>query len=66
MKTKPGHAVMINPKWASVQFTEFRQITKGANKGKIEITIPAQAERKIVVTPNQIKAYPIVTEDENA
>jgi hypothetical protein len=61
MKIKPGHAVMINPTWAKVHFTEFRQIAKGANKGEIEITIPAQPERKIIVTPGQIKAYPIVT-----
>ena len=36
-------------------FTKFREITKGKNKGKIEVTLP---ECKLIINKNQIERYP--------
>ena len=40
-------------------FTEFRQIIKGKNKGKIEVTLPATPSRKVLVDPASIRSYPV-------
>lgn len=40
-------------------FIEFRQIQKGKNRGKVEVTLPAQPSRRIVVEASAIKSYPV-------
>ncbi len=40
-------------------FTEFRQIIKGKDRGKIEVTIPATPSRKVLVDPASIRSYPV-------
>lgn len=36
-------------------FTKYREIKKGTNKGKIEITLP---ECKVIINKNQIERWP--------
>ena len=55
---KPG-SVLIHGKDHTRQFTEFRHIIRGANKGKVEVTLPAVPERKVIVEQWDIAKYPV-------
>lgn len=55
---KPGW-LWYEKKGSFRPFTEFRQIQKGRNKGKVEITLPATPARKVLVDPSSIRSYPV-------
>ena len=55
---KPGW-VWVERKGGYRPFVEFRQITKGTNKGKVEVTLPAVNARKVIIEATSIKRYPI-------
>lgn len=55
---KPGW-VWYEKKGNFRPFTEFRQIQKGKNKGKIEVLLPATPARKVLVDPGSIRSYPV-------
>ena len=57
---RPGW-VWYEKKGSFRPFTEFRQIIKGKNKGKIEVTLPATPSRKVLVDPASIRSYPTQT-----
>ena len=57
---KPGWC-WIKGKHSFRPFTEFRQIIKGKNKGKIEVILPATPSRKVLVDPASIRSYPTQT-----
>lgn len=56
--SKPGRVWIPGDKGKFKPFTEFREIRKGKNKGKIEITIQPSRPKKIVVDPSAIKFFP--------
>ena len=58
MDIKPGW-VWVERKGGYRPFVEFRQITKGANRGKVEVTLPAVNARKVIVEAKSIRRYPI-------
>lgn len=58
-KIKPG-MVWLEGKGMFRPFLQFREIRKGRNTGKIEITLPAQPARKVLVDPSSIRRYPVV------
>lgn len=58
MGTKVGW-VWVEKKGGFRPFTEFRQIQKGRDKGKVEITLPATPSRKVLVDPASIRSYPV-------
>ena len=58
MKTKPGR-VLVRGKDSYRQFTEFRQITRGRNRGMVEITLHPAPARTILVNPWDVRSYPI-------
>lgn len=55
---RPGW-VWYEKKGSFRPFTEFRQIAKGRNKGKVEVTLPATPARKVLVDPASIRSYPV-------
>ena len=57
MTIKPG-SVLIKGKDQFRHFTEFRHIIRGANKGKVEVTLPPVPERRVIVEQWDIKYYP--------
>ena len=58
MPTKPG-SVLIKGKTKWHPFTEFRQIIKGRNRGKVEVVLPPVPERRVIVEPWEISKYPV-------
>ena len=58
MTIKPG-SVLIKGKDQLRQFTEFRHIIRGANKGKIEVILPPVPSRKVIVEQWDIAKYPV-------
>lgn len=56
--TKPGW-VWYEKKGNFRPFTEFRQIAKGKNKGKVEVLLPATPARRVLVDPTSIRSYPV-------
>jgi hypothetical protein len=63
MKTKPGRVYINNKRCGFFPFTEFVQVQRGKDKGKIKVRIPAVPERWQIVSPESIKAYPVVVDD---
>jgi hypothetical protein len=63
MKTKPGRVYLNNKRCGFHPFTEFQQIQRGRDKGKIKVLIPAVSERWQIVSPESIKAYPVMVDD---
>jgi hypothetical protein len=59
MAIKPG-IVWVEKKCGVRYFTEFRQIAKGKHRGMIEVTLPAQPTRRILVDPTAIRRYPVI------
>ena len=55
---KPG-SVLIKGKDHTRQFTTFRHIIRGRHKGKVEVTLPAVPERRVIVEQWDIKHYPV-------
>ena len=58
MSTKPDW-VWVERKGCFKPFTEFRQIAKGKNRGKVEVLLPATPARKVLVDPGSIRSYPV-------
>jgi hypothetical protein len=56
---KTGWVWIEHPKGQFKPFTEFRQIAKGKNRGKVEVTLPATPARKVLVDPASIRSYPV-------
>lgn len=42
-------------------FVEFREIRRGKNAGKFEVTLPAAPARKVIVERGVIKSFPAET-----
>jgi len=40
---------------------EFREIRKGKNAGKFEVTLPAAPSRKVIVERGVIRSFPVET-----
>lgn len=58
-KIVPGWAFLPVKAKNKVPFTEFREIRKGKNKGKIEITVPSRKSYKVKVSTSAITRWPI-------
>lgn len=56
---RPGWVWIEKPKGQFKPFTEFRQIQKGKNRGKVEVTLPATPARRVLVDPGSIRSYPV-------
>jgi len=63
MAIKPG-LCWVEKKSGFRPFVDFRQIIKGRDKGKIEVTLPANPSRKVLVDPGAIKRYPVLTKED--
>jgi hypothetical protein len=59
---RPG-IVWIEKKASARYFTEIRQITRGANKGKFAVILPAQPSREVIVDQAAIRRLPKVEAD---
>jgi len=58
MKVNPGRVWIPGGKGRWKPFTEFREIRKGKNRGKVEIIIRPSKPKKIVVEKSAIKLFP--------
>jgi hypothetical protein len=63
----------VKPGWVRVgtearfrPFLAFRQIIKGKHRGMVEITLPAQPARKVLVDPSSIRSYPVQVQKQEA
>lgn len=56
---KPGKVWLETKNGGIRYFTQFRQIQRGIHKGKIEVTLEAIKERKVIVDAGAIRAYPV-------
>jgi len=58
MKVKKPGWVWVPRKDQFQPFNEFREIRRGNNKGRIEVTLPAKPPRKVVVEKKAIRSLP--------
>ena len=59
---KPGRVWIPGNKGRWKPFLEFREIRKGANRGKLEVVIEPARPKKIIVEKSAVKAFPTYEE----
>lgn len=62
---RPGRVWIPGDKGRFKPFSEFREIRKGKDKGKIEVIIQPSSPKKVVVEKSAIKYFPTYEGDDD-